>query len=460
MLKSDSRRIKPGDTFIALSGVDNNGHDYIDKAIENGATKIIAETGSYPVETLIVPNTRVYLANYLKETYHHDLKDIKILGVTGTNGKTTTAYFTYQLLNKLGVKTAYLGTIGFYLNDKVKELKNTTPDLMDLYEMFLECSHEKIEVIIMEVSSHALELGRVMGIDFDMVSFTNLTQDHLDLHGNFENYKNAKLKLFSMVKKGGQAIVNIDDSYGRYFLLERNHNLTYGFKKSDYQISDYVLNIEASYFKLKVKDEVYEIKINIPGKYNIYNYVNALIMCHNLQFKISDIIDSSLEIVPPKGRFEVIRYLDNVIVIDYAHSPDAVENILNTVREYRDVNKIVTIIGCGGRRDKTKRPIMGKIATDLSDDVIFTNDNPRDESPIDIVNDIIRDLKNDNFTIIYDRKDAIEKGIKMLKHQDILLILGKGHENYQIIGEESIHHDDKEQAKIVIENLEKAKASS
>lgn len=443
MLKTDSRKIVNGDTFLALKGVVTDGHDYIDKAIELGATKIICEHGNYAVDTEVVPNTRIYLADYLKNLYKDKFKDVKFLGITGTNGKTTSAYLTYQLLNMLNVKTAYLGTIGFYMNDNVKPLKNTTPDLMELYEMFDDAVCNGVKVIVMEVSSHALELGRVLGLEFDMVAFTNLTQDHLDVHGNFDNYLKAKQILFGMLKSNKTAIVNIDDPYGEKFLFNDNNNITYGLNKADYHILSYDLKINKSHFLINVNNKEYDITIPIPGKYNIYNFLVALIMVVNLGFTIEEVLVKAKNICTPKGRFDIVNYNSNVIVVDYAHTPDAVENILKSVMEYKE-SKVYTILGCGGDRDKTKRPIMGNIAIKYSDYAIFTNDNPRTENEEAIMNDIVVGLSNSNYEIIFDRKKAIEKGISLLKENDILLILGKGHEDYQIIGTDRIHFDDKE----------------
>lgn len=451
-IQVDSRKVKSGDTFVAIKGLNIDGHDFIDKAILNGATEIIAEKGEYSVKTKIVENTRVYLANYLKEKYREDLSKIKFIGITGTNGKTTSCYLIYQALNKLGVKTAYIGTIGFYADGKVKDLDNTTPDLIDLYEMFDYCIQNKVEVIAMEVSSHALALDRVLGLEFDYASFTNLTQDHLDFHKNLENYEQAKIKLFKNLRNDKCAIINGDDPYYQDFCLEQNNNVIYGTNiNSDYRITSYNLNIDSSEFTFIYDRKEYDVKLNIPGKYNVYNYMNLLIILNKMGYSIEQIIELSETLKAPSGRFETLRYKGAVIVIDYAHTPDAVENIINSVTEYKK-GRIITIIGCGGDRDKTKRPIMGNIATEKSDFVIFTNDNPRTEDEKAIMDDITKPLLKNNFIIKYNRKEAIEEGIKMLKQNDILLILGKGHEDYQIINHEKIHFSDLETAKEFINN--------
>ncbi len=451
-IKVDSRKVKSGDTFVAIKGLNIDGHDFIDKAILNGATEIIAEKGDYKVKTKIVENTRVYLANYLKEKYSSDLSKIKFIGVTGTNGKTTSCYLIYQALNKLGVKTAYIGTIGFYVDGKVKDLDNTTPDLIDLYEMFDYCIQNKVEVIAMEVSSHALALDRVLNLQFDYAAFTNLTQDHLDFHTSLENYKKAKIKLFENLRNNKFAIINGDNPYYKDFCLEQNNNIIYGTNSNaDYRITSYNLNIDSSEFTFIYDEVEYNVKLNIPGKYNVYNYMNLLIILNKMGYSIEQLIELSKTLNAPSGRFESFRYKDAVIVIDYAHTPDAVENIINSANEYKK-GRIITIIGCGGDRDKTKRPIMGSIATNKSDFVIFTNDNPRTEDEKAIMSDITSSLSKNNFIIKYDRKEAIEEGIKMLHQNDILLILGKGHEDYQIINHEKVHFSDLETAKAFISN--------
>lgn len=454
-IQVDSRKIKKGDTFVAIKGLTIDGHDFIEKAIENGASKIIAEKGEYNVETVIVEDTRKYLAEYLKNKYNDKLSKIKFIGLTGTNGKTTSCYLIYQALNKLGKKTAYIGTIGFYVDGKVKDLDNTTPDLLDLYKMFDYCIEKNVEVIAMEVSSHALELGRVMGIEFDYACFTNLTQDHLDFHKTLKKYQKAKLKLFKSLKSDGVAILNGDDPYYKDFYLTENDNIIYGMNETfDYNITNYKLSIDSLEFAFIFDNQKYNVKLNIPGKYNIYNYMNVLIILHKMGYSFEEIIEISLNLKAPSGRFETIKYNNSIIIVDYAHTPDAVENIIDNVTEYKE-GKIITIIGCGGDRDRTKRPIMGSISTQKSDFVIFTNDNPRTEDEKIIMADITSSLDKDNYIIKYDRKEAIEEGIKMLKDKDILLLLGKGHEDYQVIGNEKIHFSDLEITKELVNKYSK-----
>lgn len=451
-LKTDSRKVKNGDTFIAIKNVDRDGHDYIESAIENGAKKIICEHGNYSVETEVVKDTREYLNDYLYKNYYPLFRDIKLIGITGTNGKTTSSYLTYQMLNLLGKKTAYIGTIGFYCNNDKKELNNTTPDIDLLYEMFLEAKEKDCEYLVMEVSSHALDKDRVHGLEFDEVAFTNLTQDHLDYHKTIENYANAKKILFTKTRDKKIAIINSDDPSYKTFMLNGNNNVTFG-TNGDAKFKNLILSNQGSSFTLEYSNNSYNIDTDLVGKFNVYNFLTSLLLVANLGFEIESILNISNKLNHPPGRMEMIKYKTNSIFVDYAHTPDAVSNVINSTIEYKKA-KVITILGCGGDRDRTKRPIMGNIATELSDYVIFTNDNPRTEDEKTIMKDIIDGVKKDNYEVNHNRKEAIEKGIDMLKDNDILLILGKGHEDYQIIGKEKIHFSDKEVVENKIKNIE------
>ena len=438
--KVDSRKVKKGDIFVALKEANGDGHKFIDDAIKNGASKIICEHGLYSVDTLVVKDTHEYLVNILKDEYGSILSNLKIIGVTGTNGKTTTCFCLHNMLNELGYKCGYIGTIGFYIKDKICNLNNTTPDILEIYEMLLKCYEEKCIYVVMEVSSHALVKKRVDKINFDYGIFTNLTVDHLDYHKTMENYALAKQKLFKNVTK--KSIINVDSDYKDYFLINEN-SITYGFNKSDYNISNIILNSNESIFDLTYNDKTTTFKTNLLGKYNIYNLVCCIILLKEIGIKNDIIKQLVLNVTPPKGRMEIINYNDSKIIVDYAHTPDAVENILKSVKEFNK-GKIYTIIGCGGNRDKTKRSKMAYIACNLSDYSIFTTDNPRNEKPENIINDMIQKLDTNNYEIIINRESAIEKGIQKLQKNDILLVLGKGHEDYQIINDKKIHFDDKE----------------
>lgn len=430
MIKIDSRKVESGDTFIALKGINDDGNKYIEEAIKNGASKVIVEDGKYSVETVIVEDTKKYLEEYLYNNYYDKISKLKLIGITGTNGKTTTSFLIYQALNKNGVKCAYIGTIGFYMEECI-ETSNTTPNLYEIYNMLIKCAENNYEYVVMEVSSQGLSTGRVNTLKFDYAVFTNLTMDHLDYHITMENYMNEKLKLFNMVD--GYAIINSDDKYSNNFILDKNKNITYG-KNGDYKISDIVMDIHGTSFKLNN----IEYKTKLIGEYNVYNMAIVIILLNIL--KLDKSVISSLE--SPVGRMDIVRYKDNLIIIDFAHTPDAVEKILSTVSKIKH-NKIITVIGCGGNRDKEKRSIIGDIVTKNSNYAIFTSDNPRYEDPIDILNDITCKLDNKNYEIIVNREESINKSIQMLSKNDILLLLGKGHENYQIIGNKKIPFNDK-----------------
>ena len=439
MLQNDSRKIKVGDTFIAIKGIKYDGHDYIVDAIKNGASKIICEYGNYP-NMIKVNDTKSYLHTYVKEKYLPVLKDLKLIGITGTNGKTTSAYLIYQALNKLNIKCAYIGTIGFYINDTRQNNINTTPDILSLYHMLLDCAYNKIDYVVMEVSSQGLAYNRVDGLKFDYAIFTNLTEDHLDYHKTMDNYLNAKLELFKKLKEDGVGIINSDDKYYKHFITD--HTITYGLD-GDYKISDITYNINKSKFKINGE----EFSMKLIGDYNVYNMCIVIIILKLLNINYEQIrnIVEALESAP--GRMDKINYNDNIIIIDYAHTPDAVEKVLNTLK---GIGNIITIIGCGGNREKNKRKIMGRVASQNSSYVIFTSDNPRDEEEEEIINDMIQEVDTFNYEIEINRQKAIIKCIQRLKKNDILVILGKGHEDYQEIKGVKYHFNDKE---VVLNNI-------
>ena len=440
-IKTDSRKVVVGDTFVAIKGLTVDGHDFISKAIENGATKIVCEHGSYAVETLVVPNTKEWLQEYLITNYKDEVNKIKLIGMTGTNGKTTTCFLTYQMLLSLGKKAAYMGTIGFYMPGVKRELNNTTPEILDVYSMIVEAIEAGCEYFVMEVSSHSLVEKRIEGLEFSVEAFSNLTEDHLDFHKTMENYLHAKMLILDQLK--GTIIVNSDDAYAKYF--ETKNYKTLGYNGNDYKILSYHETDNGTLINFKA-DKEYSVETNLKCKYNVYNYLTALGILNTLGFSIDSIINITKNIYAPRGRCEQIRVRNSYAVIDYAHTPDAVEKIITSFLENKK-GRIITIIGCGGDRDPLKRPIMGEIASRLSDYVIFTSDNPRTEDPNKILEDILKGVTKDNYEVEIDRTAAIRKGLDMLRDNDVLLILGKGHEDYQIIGHTKHHLDDLEEVK-------------
>lgn len=444
--ETDSRKVTKGQTFVAIKGHTVDGHDYINNAIANGAINlIVSKPGDYSIPYKIIDDTEKYLQEALVNEYSSYFQDINFIGITGTNGKTTSCYLIYQILRKLGHKVAYMGTIGFYYNDKKIILNNTTPDILTFYKLVLEAKENGIETIVMEVSSHALCLNRIAGIKFKIAGFTNLTEDHLDFHKDMEEYTQAKLQIIDYLSLNATMLVNKDDETSQRF-MDKYPCLTYGINKADYCITDYDITPSKTKIHFSYSKRDYEITTNLTSKFNIYNYILALAIVNQFGYDINSILDITKDIYPPKGRCETYQVNNGYAVIDYAHTPDAVEKVIEAYNLLKK-NKLITIVGCGGDRDSKKRPIMGNIATNLSDYVIFTNDNPRTEDPQKIMQDIIAGVTKHNYEIIFDRKEAIDKAINNLEKEDILLILGKGHEDYQIIGHEKIHLDDSEEVK-------------
>lgn len=440
-IKTDSRKIVPGDTFVALPGISSDGHDYIDLAIKNGAAKIVAEHGSYSAPTVIVPDTRVYLNQLLEQEYGYIIDEMKIVGITGTNGKTTSCYLTYQILNNLGIKCAYIGTIGFYLKDKVRNLPNTSVDIADLYGLLVESYENGYKYVCLEVSSQGLSMNRFQTIKFDVAVFTNLTQDHLDYHKTMDNYCVAKQQLFKQIKKNGKAIINSDDKYKDHYLLNDNDNVTFG-KNGDYKILSMKFSSKISLLEYSYNNKNYVAKTHLLGEYNLYNLITSISICHELGIDLDEINSVIDKLKMPSGRMEKIEYNDNVIIVDYAHTPDAIENILKTIKPICEGNLYV-IFGCTGSRDKTKRPIMTNMVLNNVTKAIITIDDPHDEDPKEIVNDMLKGINLTNYEICLDRKKAIHLGMDLLRENDFLLILGKGHEEFIIFKDKKIPFNDK-----------------
>ena len=432
MIKSDSRRIKQGDIFVALKGIKSDGHDYVLDAINRGASKVVVEHGSYSVETLVVPNTKEYLKNYLVDHYKNLFNDMIVIGVTGTNGKTTTAYLLYQALNMLGVRTSMIGTLGYYKGTKVGDLYNTCPDLAMMYELFIDSYNSGYKCIVLEASSQGLEEDRLFGVSFDYSIFTNLTHDHLDYHGSMENYAFAKKKLFLQLKNTGFGIVNIDDPYNSFFSCK--NLITYGFNDCNYKVVDF----SEKYFIFNDGSE-HTVFHNLVGKFNVYNLMSTIAVLKSMGYEYNSIFDVVKKLQSPKGRMEVYNYFDNRIIVDYAHTPDAVEKVINSVDNY---NNIYAVFGCTGNRDREKRPIMTKFLLEKCNFVVITSDDLYDENFENIVSDMLNGIKYSNYSICSDRGNAISRGISLLKSNDVLLVLGKGHEEFIKIGNDRIPFND------------------
>lgn len=442
--ESDSRKVQKGQTFIALKGLTVDGHDFIESAIKNGASKIICEKDiDYDIPYEKVENTDKYLREILLKEYGDKLNEMKLIGVTGTNGKTTSCYLIYQMLLNMGVDAAYIGTIGYIHKDEHIELNNTTPDILTVYKLLMNAYESGAKTVVMEVSSQALSYDRLTNVNYSIIGFTNLTEDHLDYHKTMENYLKAKLLILDHLKKDAVIVVNSDDEANVYFKKEGHKRVTYGFN-GDYKIVKFETSASETNLTFSYEDKTYDVLVPLTSKFNVYNYMTVVSILNQYGFSINDIVSKTNMIKAPKGRCEAYKVNGGVAVIDYAHTPDAVEKVVTAYNELKK-NRVITIVGCGGDRDPKKRPIMGEIASRLSDYVIFTSDNPRTEDPEAIIKDILVGVKKDNYEVIVDRKSAIKHGIDIMEKDDILLILGKGHEDYQIIGREKIHLDDAEE---------------
>lgn len=449
-IKSDSRKIKKGDIYVALKCVESDGHKYIKHAIENGASKVVAEYGEYDVETLIVPDTRKYLEKYLENNYKECFEKMKLVVVTGTNGKTTMAYLLYQALNLLNKKSAYLGTLGFFDNGgKQYKLDNTTPDICDVYEAIVNAYNSGDEYFILEASSQGLAQGRLNTLMYDYTIFTNLTHDHLDFHKTMENYAHAKLKVFEDLKKNGKAILNVDDKYCDYFSLDKNINITYGKNSDEYKIVDFRFSPLGTNFKIKCDGKEYTFSMKLIGEYNVYNILPVIIILKDIGFSFEQISTVLPKLNNGKGRMETINYDSNIIVVDYAHTPDGMEKIIQTIRQVVKGN-IYIIFGVRGNRDRVKRPDMTKIATSNAKMTIITTNHLNKENINQIVDDLVKGAINDKYQVILDRRKAIEAGIELLEQNDALLILGKGHEDYLNLGDHTIHFDDVEEVNKIL----------
>lgn len=442
----NSREIKENDIFVALIGNVTDGHNYIASAVENGAKMIIAEREDfdYPsnVTVVLVKDLRDHLGFIASNFYNYPQNSLKIIGITGTNGKTTTTY----ILESIFTNSARIGTTGYRILDKEYEAKNTTPESLDLIKLMREAVNAGVEYFLMEVSSHALCLGRVKMLQFESAIFTNLTQDHLDYHGTLENYFQAKASIVNHLKPGAKLIVNKDDEHCRRLL-----NVADSFSlKEDATIKGEVLEYTLKGMKVKVTkdDKEYVFTTKLMGAYNLQNLLGAILSAYNLGVDLDEIMKDIENIKSIAGRFEIIdNDKDVMVVVDYAHTADGLINILKTLAVMKK-NRLVTIFGAGGDRDKTKRPKMANAACQYSDYVYLTSDNPRTEDPEAILDDVEKGMvEGVEYSRICDREKAIKIAIQNLQKNDILLIAGKGHEDYQIIGREKHHFDDREMAR-------------
>ena len=458
-LTIDSRKAKEGVLFICIKGFSTDGHKYIPSAVANGCSAVICECETdIPdgVNAVFVPKgSREALAKIASAFYGEPSKKFRLIGVTGTNGKTSSTYFMETILRGLGRKTGVIGTVGITVDGEKLDIEfatSTTPDTIELQAIFAEMAKRGVEDVIMEVSSHGLELKKVDGSDFDTCIFTNLTQDHLDFHKTMENYCAAKAKLFKMCKYG---IINADDKWAKEIEKHADCKFTTFGMENDADLKAYNIEylMDRVNFTVDIDGKAVDFVLHVPGRFSVYNALGVIGAALSMGIPAEEVQKGIANIKGVPGRIQNIpNDLGINVIVDYAHTPDGVENILNAVREFTK-GRIITVFGCGGDRDRTKRPIMGEIAGRLSDHCVVTSDNPRSEEPIDILKEIEPGVRSatENYELVVDRRDAIVKAVNMAQKGDSVVIAGKGHENYEIFKDKTIHFDDAEEAQKALE---------
>ena len=438
--------VQEGFLFFCFKGVNNDGHDFINLAQDKGAVALIVEKFvQSPLPQILVKKTRNIMPKICNNFFGNIKEKLKFIGVTGTNGKTTTTHIIYNILNKSGKKAGLIGTNGVFFGKKKLPLNLTTPDTVELFYILNDMNTSSIEYVVMEVSAHAIALNKLKGLKFEVGLFTNLTQDHLDYFKTMHNYALAKLKFLNK-SYCKHIILNTDDDYGKLFKKLINANMTTFAldNPADCFAIDINLNLHNTSFVANVKDDILIINSPLPCLFNVYNLLGAIICCKELGINNNSIISSIKELSLIEGRMNAYKLsCQATAIIDFAHTPDGLEKVLLNLKDIKEAGNIITVFGCGGNRDKLKRSKMGEVASIYSDKIILTNDNPRYEKPQDIINDIIKGIKNKPFEVEINRKKAIEKAIEQAKPNDIILIAGKGAENYQEINGIKHKYNDK-----------------
>ena len=459
----DSRRVQRHTMFVALRGEKTDGHQFIGQAIDKGASVIVAEREQKDprVTCLVVENTRTALADFSATFYGHPARKLKLAAVTGTNGKTTTTFLIKHICENAGLRCGLVGTVRYEIGERVLPAIRTTPESLDLQELLAQIASAGCKAAAMEASSHALAQDRTRGLEWDVAVFTNLTQDHLDFHGTMDNYFEAKAKLFAALatqkrKREPFAIVNIDDRYGRQLLDKIDKRVavvTYGMgTRADFRASNYRAEFSGTSYQLDAHGKSYLVRLPLIGRFNVGNSVAALGAANALGINLRNAVLSlakapqvpgRLELVPARRQFQVF--------VDYAHTPDALGNVLRTLREL-EPQRLIAVFGCGGDRDRQKRPLMAEMADRLADYSIITSDNPRKEDPNAIVSEIEKGFRSNHYEKIVDRTEAINRAVALARRRDIVLIAGKGHETYQEFGDHTVPFDDIQVARRAIED--------
>lgn len=445
-ISCDSRKVAAGQVFVCIDGVSQDGHLFAQDAIVKGAAVLITERDTGISPQIIVKNARAVYSEICAAWFGHPAKDLKLIGVTGTNGKTTVSYLLKSILEKNGCKTGLIGTIQNMIGDEVLPAKNTTPNAYELHSLFYLMKSSGCQYAVMEVSSHALDQDRVWGLEFESALFTNLTQDHLDYHKSMDNYLAAKKKLFGMCRT---AIINFDDEYAERLTSELSCQIkTYSAKseEADYIAKNVLFRADGVDFEMIGYGVISRVKLKTGGEFSVYNALCAGTCAIALGFPLVTVCEALSEVRGVKGRAEVVPSgRDFTIIIDYAHTPDGLKNVLETFHNV-EKNRLIVLFGCGGDRDRTKRPLMGSVAADISDFVIVTSDNPRSEDPDLIIKDILKGMEGTEtpYTVIENRVDAINYAVHNAQPNDIIVLAGKGHETYQILSTGTIHLDERE----------------
>jgi UDP-N-acetylmuramoyl-L-alanyl-D-glutamate--2,6-diaminopimelate ligase len=459
----DSRRVQRNGLFVALRGEKTDGHQFIDQAIERGASVIVTEREEKQprVTSLVVENTRTALADLAAVFYGFPATRLKMAAVTGTNGKTTTTFLIKHICEKAGLRCGLIGTVRYEIGERVLPAIRTTPESLDLQELLAQIANAGCRAAAMEVSSHALAQERTRGLEWDVAVFTNLTQDHLDFHGTMENYFESKAKLFTELaqqkkKQKPVAIINIDDRYGGQLLGKIDKNIsmiTFGMgARADFRASNYRTEFGGTSYQLDARGKSYLVRVPLIGRFNVANSLGALAAANALGLSLREAILSlgkspqvpgRLEAVPAKRQFQVF--------VDYAHTPDALLNVLKTLRELAPA-RLIVVFGCGGDRDRQKRPLMAEAVDRNADLAIITSDNPRKEDPNAIIAEVEKGFRSDHYEKIPDRAEAIKRAIELAQPRDIVLIAGKGHENYQEFADHTVPFDDMQVARRALED--------
>ena len=445
-ITDNSAKVCEGCIFICIEGRRFDGHTKAAEALEKGAAAVVVQKDLGLKNQILVENTRSAYAKICAAFYGHPERKLKIIGVTGTNGKTTSCFIIKSVLDKLGHKTGLIGTVKNIVGDKEYPAVLTTPDCYELFGLFNEMAECGCEYCVMEVSSQALDQRRVDGVHFDAAIFTNLTRDHLDYHGTFENYKAAKRMLF---ENSDIAILNIDDEAAWEMVEGTNcRAVTCSVENNNCDYSAKNIRIAASGVKYELVSNanIGRVKFRVPGKFSVYNSMGAAVCLVEMGMDFREVLDALAECMGIPGRMEIVpTETPYTVIIDYAHTPDGLENVLNCVREITE-GRVIIVFGCGGDRDKTKRPIMGEIAVKMADVAVVTSDNPRSEDPESIIEDITAGISRGNAKVIVDsdRTNAIEKALEAAKEGDIVVLAGKGQETYQILASGKIHFDERE----------------